>query len=87
MLVDSLSSDILSRRMSSGEGRYLEGTPISKWKNILAILIIITVALILLWQIVVGLTSGLWDVPLLTILAFALWIAIYVFLSAKEESA
>ncbi|MCK4443450.1 MAG: hypothetical protein KAW09_02830 [Thermoplasmata archaeon] len=56
-------------------------------RRILAVLIIIIVALVLMWELLVGITTSRWDFPLLTILAFALWLAIYVFLSAVEESA
>ncbi|UCD92285.1 MAG: hypothetical protein JSV43_08745 [Methanobacteriota archaeon] len=57
------------------------------WKSLVAVLIILVVVIVLLWQVFIGVTTGLWDVPLLTVLAFALWIAIYVMLSAHEESA
>jgi heme A synthase len=56
-------------------------------RTVVAVVLLIVIAAILLWQILLGLTSARWDVPLLTFLAFALWIAIYVFLSAHEESA
>ena len=56
-------------------------------RTVAAILIIFVVAAVLMWQIFQGLTTSKWDVTLLTFLAFALWIAIYVFLSAHEESA
>ncbi len=58
-----------------------------QWRTIAAVIIIAVVALLLLWEIGAGLVTSRWDLPVLTFLAFALWIAIYVFLSAHEESA
>ncbi len=59
----------------------------ARWRTTAAIIIILVVAVILIWEVIVGLTTSRWDLPVLTFLAFALWIAIYVFLSAHEESA
>jgi hypothetical protein len=59
----------------------------ARWRTTAAVIIIVVVAVVLLWQVIIGLTTSRWDLPVLTFLAFALWIAIYVFLSAHEESA
>ncbi|MFQ5883640.1 MAG: hypothetical protein ACE5IO_00905 [Thermoplasmata archaeon] len=59
----------------------------SRWRVWAAVLVMVIVAIFLLWLVFVGLTTSSWDIPLLTFLAFALWIAVYVFLSSHEESA
>lgn len=59
----------------------------TKWRTIAAAIIIAVVALVLLWEVGTSLLTSRWDLPVLTFLAFALWVAIYVFLSAHEESA
>jgi hypothetical protein len=66
---------------------HLTERPPPRLRTVAAILIIIVVATVLIWQIFLGLTTSRWDLTLLTFLAFSLWIAIYVFLSAHEESA
>lgn len=65
----------------------MEADVLARYRTIAAVIIIVVVAVILLWEVMVGLTTSRWDLPVLTFLAFALWIAIYVFLSAHEESA
>lgn len=65
----------------------MEADVLARWRTIAAIIIIVVVAIILLWEVAIGLTTSRWDLPVLTFLAFALWIAIYVFLRAHEEPA
>ncbi len=65
----------------------MEAHVLARWRTTTAVAIIVIFAVVLLWEVVVGFATSRWNLPVLTFLAFALWIAIYVFLSAHEESA